>query len=47
MPDRISEHVVAVGVATIVAIAIAGTVTPTQLTRFRELDRRRVPGWTA
>jgi len=20
---------------------------PTQLTRFRELDRRRVPGWTA
>ncbi len=31
MPDRISEHVFAVGVATIAAIAIAGTVTYTRV----------------
>jgi PAS domain S-box-containing protein len=31
MPDRITEHVIAVGVATIAAIAIAGTVTYTRV----------------
>jgi PAS domain S-box-containing protein len=31
MPDRISEHVIAVGVATIAALAIAGTVTYTRV----------------
>src|SRR6201996_5452655 len=31
MPDRISEHVIAVGMATIAALAIAGTVTYTRV----------------
>jgi PAS domain S-box-containing protein len=39
MPDRISEHVFAVGVATIAAIAIAGTVTYTRVQMLSDASR--------